>query len=133
MLLLRNTPSVVIGRHQNPWMEANFIESENGIQLARRNSGGGSVYHDEGNLNVTFFTPRERYNRKQNLEILVKTLNRGWNLHSQINKKEDIVFDSCKVSFSNFILFLILFSIYRIMSILNPFIKTFMLKKLLIK
>lgn len=94
MLLWRNSPCVVIGRHQNPWMEANFIESENGIQLARRNSGGGTVYHDEGNLNVTFFTPRERYNRKQNLEILAKTLERGWDLHSQINKKEDIVLDS---------------------------------------
>ncbi|MCS4559004.1 hypothetical protein L9G74_21530, partial [Shewanella sp. C32] len=81
-------------RHQNPWMEANFIESENGIQLARRNSGGGTVYHDEGNLNITFFTPRDRYNRKQNLEILAKTLERGWDLHSQINKKEDIVLDS---------------------------------------
>lgn len=96
MLLWRNSPCIVIGRHQNPWIEANFNETnQQGIELARRNSGGGTVYHDEGNLNITFFTPRERYNRKHNLQILARALERGWDLHPEINKKEDIVLDSC--------------------------------------
>lgn len=120
MLLWRNNPCVVIGRHQNPWMEANFLHSnQQGIELARRNSGGGAVYHDEGNLNVTFFTPRERYNRRQNLELLARSLERGWNLHPEINKKEDIVLDSTyKVSFTVnlyelFYLFLTAFLVFR--------------------
>lgn len=95
MLLWRNNPCIVIGRHQNPWIEANFnISNQEGIELARRNSGGGTVYHDEGNLNITFFSPRERYNRRQNLELLAKALERGWDLHPEINKKEDIVLNS---------------------------------------
>ena len=38
LLLWRNQPCVVIGRHQNPWMESNvpFLR-ENNINLARRN------------------------------------------------------------------------------------------------
>ena len=49
LLLWRNGPAVVIGRHQNPWLECNVQEVANcGASLARRNSGGGTVYHDEG-------------------------------------------------------------------------------------
>lgn len=44
LLIWRNNPCVVIGRHQNPWLEANleYLRS-NGIELARRNSGGKFV------------------------------------------------------------------------------------------
>lgn len=94
MLLWVNSPCVVIGRHQNPWLEANCgYLNERGMQLARRNSGGGTVYHDNGNLNLTFFTPREQYNRRRNLEMMSKALNREWGLRSEITKKEDIVVD----------------------------------------
>lgn len=94
MLLWVNSPCVVIGRYQNPWLEANCgYFSEGGVQLARRNSGGGTVYHDNGNLNLTFFTPREQYNRRQNLEMMSTALNREWGLKSEITKKEDIVID----------------------------------------
>lgn len=94
MLLWVNSPCVVIGRHQNPWLEANCgYLSERGMQLARRNSGGGTVYHDNGNLNLTFFTPREQYNRRRNLEMMSTALNREWGLKSEITKKEDIIVD----------------------------------------
>lgn len=61
LLLWRNSPCVVIGRHQNPQVEANlpYLESA-GVPVARRGSGGGAVYHDHGNLNCTFFTTRDR-------------------------------------------------------------------------
>ena len=50
-------PSVIIGRHQNAYAEINssFIK-EHGIIVSRRISGGGAVYHDEGNLNFSFIT-----------------------------------------------------------------------------
>lgn len=92
LLLWRNNPCVVIGRHQNPWIECNVpVLEPNRISLARRNSGGGTVYHDPGNLNLTFFTPREHYNRRYNLDIMTRALFREFGLTAVINKKEDII------------------------------------------
>ncbi|CAH0727485.1 unnamed protein product, partial [Brenthis ino] len=100
MMVWRNEPCVVIGRHQNPWLEANVpFLSEKEIALARRNSGGGTVYHDRGNLNITFFTPRERYNRKYNLELITRALYRGFGIKSLINDRDDIIVrDKYKIS-----------------------------------
>ncbi|XP_055908993.1 lipoyltransferase 1, mitochondrial [Eupeodes corollae] len=99
LLLWANNPCVVIGRHQNPFTESNVSKLlDKGIVLARRNSGGGAVYHDKGNLNCTFFTPRERYNRKYNLNILTRALFREWAIKSEINKRDDIVISGKKIS-----------------------------------
>lgn len=102
MMVWRNEPCVVIGRHQNPWLESNVpLLTEKDIALARRNSGGGTVYHDRGNLNVTFFTPRERYDRKYNLELIKRALFRGFGVKAVINERQDIIVrDKYKVSFS---------------------------------
>ena len=56
-LLWQNHSAVVIGRHQDALAEIDraFVEAE-GIQLVRRLSGGGAVYHDLGNLNYSVIT-----------------------------------------------------------------------------
>ena len=52
--LWRNRPAVIIGLNQNAFAEVNrpFLESR-GIELVRRVTGGGAVYHDLQNLNYT--------------------------------------------------------------------------------
>lgn len=76
LLLWRNCPAVVIGRHQNPWQECNLkLMRDKGVQLSRRKSGGGTVYHDLGNINVTFFTSKKSYDRRGNLELIISALN----------------------------------------------------------
>jgi lipoate-protein ligase A len=56
-LLYRNTPSIVVGKHQNTLAEINFpFVQEKGITVARRISGGGTVFHDLGNLNFAFMS-----------------------------------------------------------------------------
>ncbi len=54
-MLWRSRPSVVVGKHQNALAEINheFVRSHE-IPVARRLSGGGTVFHDAGNVNFTF-------------------------------------------------------------------------------
>lgn len=56
-LLWRNGPSVIIGKNQNAYAQLNlpFVQA-NRIQVARRLTGGGAVFHDLGNVNFTFVT-----------------------------------------------------------------------------
>lgn len=59
IILWQNEPSIIIGRNQNTIEEINnkYIKNNN-INVVRRLSGGGAVYHDLGNINFTFITNR---------------------------------------------------------------------------
>lgn len=99
LMLWINSPTVVVGRHQNPFAEANVSALlRNGVELARRNSGGGAVYHDLGNLNCTFFTPRARYDRKYNLNLITRALYREYGINADISDRDDITVMGKKIS-----------------------------------
>ncbi|HLO61264.1 MAG TPA: hypothetical protein VK179_21110 [Bacteroidales bacterium] len=54
-ILWKSVPSVICGKHQNVLSEINYpFLRQKGIRVARRLTGGGTVYHDEGNINFTF-------------------------------------------------------------------------------
>ncbi len=54
-MIWQNSPSVIIGKHQNPLREVNLeFTQKNDIPIIRRISGGGTVYHDLGNINYSF-------------------------------------------------------------------------------
>lgn len=54
-LLWQSEKAVVVGKHQNLLGEINYpYVRENNIVLARRISGGGTVFHDAGNVNFSF-------------------------------------------------------------------------------
>lgn len=92
MMLWRNDPCVVIGQHQNPWVEANISElTKHGVKLARRHSGGGTVYHDLGNLNLTFFTTNRLYNRKNNFATISQALSKDFGLIASVSNRDDLM------------------------------------------
>lgn len=56
-LLYVNAPSIIVGKFQNTLAEINLdYVDQQGIKVVRRMSGGGTVYHDLGNLNFSFHT-----------------------------------------------------------------------------
>ncbi len=59
IMLWRNEPAVIIGKNQNAYAEINLDFTEkNGVKVVRRLTGGGAVFHDLGNVNFTFISPK---------------------------------------------------------------------------
>ena len=75
LYLWQSNSAVVIGKNQNPWMECSIpLLRKDGVKLARRLSGGGTVYQDVGNLNFTFFAFREFYSVMEQAQIIISAL-----------------------------------------------------------
>lgn len=75
LFLWRAGPAVVIGKNQNPWRECAVRRlKECGIPLARRVSGGGTVWHDPGNLNYAILVPRETYEPDRAWRVVLRAL-----------------------------------------------------------
>ncbi|EEQ28256.1 lipoyltransferase 1 [Microsporum canis CBS 113480] len=104
LFLYINRPCVVIGRNQNPWLETNLhlLKSSNRIVdsgrssndaalFVRRRSGGGSVFHDEGNLNFCVICPKPTFHRDKHAELVVKALKNVGALGTKVNERHDIV------------------------------------------
>lgn len=54
-MLWQSDNTVVVGKHQNAMAEINYpFVLKNGITVARRISGGGTVFHDAGNVNFAY-------------------------------------------------------------------------------
>ena len=98
LVLYVNRQAVVIGKHQNPWIEVNLPELDRrSITLARRISGGGTVFHDPGNLNFSFLGPKKDFDRRENLAFVCKTL-AGLGVSASISDKFDLFVGDRKIS-----------------------------------
>jgi lipoate-protein ligase A len=102
LFLWRNADTVVIGRYQNPWTECNLEAMEHdGVKLARRQSGGGAVFHDLGNTNFTLLSPKDAYSKERNFSIIINAL-RKLGITAEASGRNDILVDGRKVSGSAF-------------------------------
>ena len=91
LFLWRNADTVVIGRAQNPWKECNTRRMEqDGVLLARRQSGGGAVFHDLGNTNFTFMAGKSEYNKEVSTEIVLNAL-KDIGIDGYANGRNDLV------------------------------------------
>lgn len=114
LFLYTNRPCVVIGRNQNPWLEVNLglvnppgsfqreldsltrrksQETSLDVLLVRRRSGGGTVFHDEGNVNYSVICPPELFDRDRHAEMVVRALRNLGVETARVNERHDIVLD----------------------------------------
>ncbi|MEN6499827.1 MAG: hypothetical protein ABFC65_04760 [Rectinema sp.] len=73
LLFYVNPPSVIIGRNQNYWRE---VSPQCRVPVYRRSSGGGAVYHDEGNLNWALIVPRTLHSQEDELSLMAEAISK---------------------------------------------------------
>jgi len=101
VILWINGPAIIIGKNQNTLEEINqdFVK-EKGIQVVRRITGGGAVYHDLGNLNFSIISkvtgPEKIDFKKYNIPI-VKALEK-LGVKCELTGRNDITLDGKKFS-----------------------------------
>lgn len=122
LFLYVNRPCIVIGRNQNPWLEIDLqLVSElkggrrkvalhkyatraqhtgkrvanniPGVDIVRRRSGGGTVFHDEGNVNYCVICPSTEFTRDKHAEMVVRAIREGLSPRARVNERHDIVLD----------------------------------------
>lgn len=101
LILWQNEPSVIIGHNQNTIEEINnsYIKKNN-INVVRRLSGGGAVYHDFGNLNYTFIinSNKSNVNNYRKFTEPVITALKKLGVNAEFQGRNDIVIDGKKIS-----------------------------------
>jgi lipoate-protein ligase A len=96
-----NEPCIIVGKHQNLLSEINIQYTlENNTKLARRISGGGTVYQDSNNLNFSFIhncVNLEQVNFTKFTYPILKIL-REMGLDVVFSGRNDLLIDSKKIS-----------------------------------
>ena len=95
LFLYINEKSVIIGRNQNPWVESHIPSLKHTYDslLVRRRSGGGTVFHDRGNVNYSVICPTPDFNRDKHAEMVVRALHKLGVDRARVNERHDIVMD----------------------------------------
>lgn len=99
LFIYSNNPSVIIGSNQALMNEVDIDYCiENNITIIRRLSGGGAVYHDEGNINFSFIQDKTSAPLSANfLKPIVDVLN-ILEIPVEIGKRKDLWLEGFKIS-----------------------------------
>lgn len=94
LYLWKNHRTVVIGQNQNPFSECNVetLEADGGYVMRRR-TGGGAVYHDDGNINFSFIVPKALYDQTRQFGVIQRAVE-SFGLKTVLSGRNDILVTS---------------------------------------
>ncbi len=98
--LWRNDNAIIVGKNQNALSEINVnYVREKEIKVVRRQTGGGAVYHDLGNINYTFIeNSKKSFNDFRGFcEPITKALNE-MGVQAEFSGRNDMTIDGKKFS-----------------------------------
>lgn len=101
VILWINGPAIIVGKNQNTVGEINqrYVEKNN-IQIVRRVTGGGAVYHDLGNLNFSLISNQkgdEKIDFKEINVPILKSLEK-LGVKAEFTGRNDLTVDGKKMS-----------------------------------
>lgn len=102
VMLWQNDNTIVIGRYQNTIAEINaeYVEKKK-INVVRRLTGGGAVFHDIGNVNFTFIKNINDEDKAIDFSNFLKPILaaiRQLGVPAEFSGRNDIVVDGKKIS-----------------------------------
>jgi len=98
LMIWQSEPCVIIGRHQSVEAEVNLpLAKELRIKIARRSSGGGAVYDDLGNMNLTFIESSRTPDFSKYSNLMIHFLE-NFGVQAQVDKRGGLVVDGLKIS-----------------------------------
>ena len=99
-ILWRNEPSIIVGKNQNTISEINLdYVKEHNIPVVRRQSGGGAVFHDLGNINFTFIANNNNsFSDFKRFTLPIIDLLKTLNINAEFSGRNDLLIDGKKFS-----------------------------------
>ncbi|MFU0909469.1 lipoate--protein ligase [Mesomycoplasma ovipneumoniae] len=90
--------AIIIGKNQNIYEEIKLDEVEKQrIEIYRRLSGGGAVYHDLGNINFSFITKKQNHSYQKFLTPIIEFF-KSFGLDAEFKGRNDLIVNGAKVS-----------------------------------
>lgn len=99
-MLWRNESAIIVGKNQNTLSEINYeYVKENKIKVVRRQSGGGAVFHDLGNINFTFISCNDNtFSDFKRFTMPIIDALETLNIHAEFSGRNDLLIDNQKFS-----------------------------------
>ncbi|UWD34195.1 lipoate--protein ligase [Mesomycoplasma molare] len=98
IFIYQHSNAIIIGRNQNAFKEVKLdILKEEKIELYRRLSGGGAVFHDLGNINFSFITKKDEMGYQKFLKPVLEFL-KTLNLNAEFKGRNDLMINGAKFS-----------------------------------